>query len=131
MDFSKIKVIIEENRALTEMSSLPFVINKNEKNIAWFNYTVEPMEMGMAGKIRKLFVLNADMDLQTIDGSSSMKLSAEEFQEPLMTEEQYFAELTTRFDVLDEKGNLELLKNSVLTAFIPIYEVAIQKLGGK
>lgn len=123
--------MIEENRALTEMSSLPFVIGKNGKKVAWFNYTVEPTEIGMVGNIRKLFVLDDEMHLQMIYDPCNVELSVGELEDPSMTEDQYFTEFTTKYKDVDEKGNLELLKESVLTAFMPIYEVAIQKLGGK
>lgn len=131
MNVNEINALIEQNRALTEMTSLPFSIDKEGKKIAWFNYTVEPSEKGMAGHTRRLFTVDEKMNLQSVDFPCSVEISTEDCQEPRLTEDEYLEMLIAQYNTLDLVSNMKLIKSAVLETFVPIYEKVIEKVGGR
>lgn len=129
MDFSKINILIERNRALTEMSSLPFVIKENGmKRIAWFNYTVEPSHEGMSGRVRRAFLTDANLNVRELDVSVSVEIPVFECNEPEYDEDGYIDELSRDYETMDHKTNMNCIKKAVLENFVPLYEAVYAKL---
>ncbi len=129
MDFSKVNILIEQNRNLTEMSSLPFSIDENDKrNVAWFNYSVVLAEMGMIGRVRKAFTVDEDMNVREISTVVDIELLLTECGEPKVTELEYIGHMSEQYNTLDSKTNMQSLKEAVLEIFVPIYETVVNYL---
>ena len=55
MEFSDVRKLMERNRVLTELSSLPVVVMKDgEKTVTWFNFSLGKSEDQLCIKVREI-----------------------------------------------------------------------------
>ena len=127
MDFSKLVVLIERNRVLNEMSSLPFIVESNGVNkLAWFYFIVEPTEEDITGKINKIFIIDKNMLVDKKAVCLKVKILEVDNCEPEISEKEYIEKLSTDYELINYINNFCRIKKTVLNSFIPLYESVFQ-----
>lgn len=93
MDLLKIRSLIEQYRALSEMSSLPFwVAGQGDPVLCWFNYDLEETPEALLASVHGLYTLEGDRpQAHACDLKQELPLSV--YTEPTLAEPDYYARL--------------------------------------
>ena len=70
MEFSDVRKLMERNRVLTELSSLPFIVMKDgEETVTWFNFSLGKAEDQLCIKVREILDTRDGCLLYTSDAA--------------------------------------------------------------
>ena len=125
MKFSDVRKLMERNRALTEFSSLPFVITKDgEKTVTWFNFSLGKSEDQLCVKVREILDTKDGVELNKEASQIAVPADKAKNSVPEITEKEYYQELEkiyekySRKEMEAEKKYLKLLKSRHLNHFL-------------
>lgn len=94
MKFSDVRKLMERNRALTEFSSLPFVITKDgEKTVTWFNFSLGKSEDQLCVKVREILDTKDGVELNKEASQIAVPADKAKNSVPEITEKEYYQEL--------------------------------------
>lgn len=131
MNFSKIRTIIERNRVLTGMSSLPVIIeNDHGKQIIWFNFFIkEDPDKGDVADVSSIFSMDSEMGIKENPIKVSKTLSFDECEMPKLNEIQYYKAIEQIYEEFDPDAMEQLITDGVLQPLIPIYREVLKQIG--
>lgn len=94
MNIREILGIIEENRKLTEMNSLPFAKYEDGKVvICWFSFEIKESNEKLVLSVERLFKLNGAKMVDSVEADYSYEFDENDFVEPTITENEYLSRL--------------------------------------
>ena len=123
MEFSDVRKLMERNRALTELSSLPVVIMKDgEKTVTWFNFSLGKADNQLCVKVREILDTKDGKELHREKSQISVPTDKEKNSVPEITEKEYYQEL----EKLYEKEMDALVQKAVNGLFAETYQEVIE-----
>ena len=94
MEFSDVRKLMQRNRALTELSSLPVIIMKDgEKTVTWFNFSLGNTDNQLCVKVREILDAKDGKELNREKSQISVPTDKEKNSVPEITEKEYYQEL--------------------------------------
>ena len=94
MKFSDVRNLMERNRALTELCSLPVVIMKDgEKTVTWFNFSLGKSEEQLCAKVREILDTRDGKELNRTKSEISVPVDKDKTSVPEISQKEYYQEL--------------------------------------
>ena len=120
MEFSDVRKLMERNRALTELSSLPVVIMKDgEKTVTWFNFSLGKSEDQLCIKVREILNTRDGKELNREKSQISVPTHKEKNSVPEITEKEYYQELEKIYEKYSRKEMETLVEKASNGLFTP------------
>lgn len=127
MEFSDVRKLMERNRALTELSSLPVVIMKDgEKTVTWFNFSLGKADNQLCVKVREILDTKDGKELHREKSQISVPTDKEKNSVPEITEKEYYQELEKLYEKYSRKEMDALVQKAVNGLFAETYQEVIE-----
>lgn len=126
MKFSDVRKLMERNRALTEFSSLPFVITKDgEKTVTWFNFSLGKSEDQLCVKVREILDTKDGVELNKEASQIAVPADKAKNSVPEITEKEYYQELEKIYEKYSRKEMEALIQKAANGLFVETYHEVI------
>lgn len=123
MEFSDVRKLMERNRALTELSSLPVIIMKDgEKTVTWFNFSLGKADNQLCVKVREILDTRDGKELNREKSQISVPTDKEKNSVPEITEKEYYQELEKLYEKYSRKEMDALVQKAVNGLFMETYQ---------
>lgn len=127
MEFSDVRKLMERNRALTELSSLPVIIMKDgEKTVTWFNFSLGNIDKQLCVKVREILDTKDGKELNREKTQISVPTDKEKNSVPEITEKEYYQELEKLYEKYSRKEMDALVQKAVNGLFAETYQEVIE-----
>lgn len=127
MEFSDVRKLMERNRALTELSSLPVIIMKDgEKTVTWFNFSLGNTDKQLCVKVREILDTKDGKELNREKSQISVPTDKEKNSVPEITEKEYYQELEKLYEKYSRKEMDALVQKAVNGLFAETYQEVIE-----
>lgn len=127
MEFSDVRKLMERNRALTELSSLPVVVMKDgEKTVTWFNFSLGKSEDQMCIKVREILDTRDGKELNREKSQISVPAHKEKNSVPEITEKEYYQELEKIYEKYSRKEMETLIERASNGLFTETYHKVME-----
>ena len=127
MEFSDVRKLMERNRALTELSSLPVIIMKDgEKTVTWFNFSLGNTDNQLCVKVREILDTKDGKELNREKSQISVPTDKEKNSVPEITEKEYYQELEKLYEKYSRKEMDALVQKAVNGLFAETYQEVIE-----
>lgn len=129
MNCKRIYTLIEEHRPLAEYSAFPFpMIRNNNMIICWFNFFIKEEGDLIKVEVSHIFIMTESYNIQKILARNIGMLLRSEYDNPALTEYEYYHEVFYDIYQSNEKAVFELLQKTEMATLLPIYKIIIQKI---
>lgn len=127
MEFSDVRKLMERNRVLTELSSLPVVIMKDgEKTVTWFNFSLGKSENQLCIKVREILNTRDGKELNREKSQISVPANKEKNSVPEITEKEYYQELEKIYEKYSRKEMETLIEKASNGLFTETYHEVME-----
>lgn len=127
MEFSDVRKLMERNRVLTELSSLPVVIMKDgEKTVTWFNFSLGKSEDQLCIKVREILNTRDGKELNREKSQISVPANKEKNSVPEITEKEYYQELEKIYEKYSRKEMETLIEKASNGLFTETYHEVME-----
>ena len=127
MEFSDVRKLMQRNRALTELSSLPVIIMKDgEKTVTWFNFSLGNTDNQLCVKVREILDTKDGKELNREKSQISVPTDKEKNSVPEITEKEYYQELEKLYEKYSRKEMDALVQKAVNGLFAETYQEVIE-----
>ena len=127
MEFSDVRKLMERNRALTELSSLPVVVMKDgEKTVTWFNFSLGKSEDQLCIKVREILNTRDGKELNREKSQISVPAYKEKNSVPEITEKEYYQELEKIYEKYSRKEMETLIERASNGLFTETYHEVME-----
>ena len=127
MEFSDVRKLMERNRALTELSSLPVIIMKDgEKTVTWFNFSLGKADNQLCVKVREILDTKDGKELHREKSEISVPTDKEKNSVPEITEKEYYQELEKLYEKYSKTEMDALVQKAVNGLFAETYQEVIE-----
>lgn len=120
--------IIERYRPLNAMSSLPVVhLNRSgETEALWFNFYLDQKGDEFVVFIQSVLTLSNSMAVEEMKTAIRLESKITEYDEPPLSEEEYFSSLGSQFTSFNLEEMTKLLKQAEMQPLWFAYKTAIK-----
>lgn len=127
MNFAGVFRAIMERRMLTENSSLPVIVKKDNKlEVIWFTYRFEKREQEGMTRVSTVYSMADSNNIEEEEAVLEVPVIYRETEVPVLETKAYYGQLEKIYAHFDSKLMEKLLKKTVSEAFLPVYKAVIQ-----
>lgn len=126
MNLREVRSVIENNRKLTEMCSLPFYIAA-EKCFSWFAFEFKEGDGVLRTNVSCLYKLTMDGHLETNIEEYTFEVAQSDIKEPVIDEIDYYEELDNLINQGSDFNMIELLEKVDMGYLISVYKFFLKK----
>jgi hypothetical protein len=125
MNLREVRSVIENNRKLTEMCSLPFYL-VSEKCFAWFSFEFKEDDGVLKTNVNCFYKLTMDGNLETNPDEYTFEVVQEDIKEPTIDEIDYYDKLDNLINQGSDFDMVELLEKVDMGYLIGVYKYFIK-----
>lgn len=127
MEFSDVRKLMERNRVLTELSSLPFIVMKDgEETVTWFNFSLGKAEDQLCIKVREILDTRDGKELNREKSQISVPAHKENNSVPEISEKEYYQELEKIYEKYSRKEMETLIRKASNGLFTETYHEVME-----
>ncbi len=126
MDIDSVYRIYNDYRKLNEISSLPYIVVNSDgsKLIRWFNYDIVKEDDSSAViEITGRYEMDSGLNVREHSLNEVKELELGDFDEPELSERDYFEKLEKLYDSPDREQMKELLRKAEVVPLLCLYEI--------